>query len=214
VRTWTCILIVVGWYAVSARAFLVVLDPAAADEAVAIGQSFTQRDRQQFHARYRALVARPPVDYVDVVTPFRRVVLAAEAQARQGSRRFGQRDAFAVLDAAAGRLMVRVELTFHPLHTYVGVPAYEVVLVAGTHTVAPLSIDRQPRFGARTDDLPMPSPQPGGLSRTRASEPMLGGTVVALFEGRALRPSASYDAIISELGKEVTRVRLALDALR
>jgi len=198
----------------SVQAFVATLTPNAVDEAVALGQSFTEGDRVSFHARYRAVVGRAPVDYIDIVTPFRRVVIAAEAQARLGSRRFGQREGLAVLEAASGHVTVVAELTFHPLNTYVGVPGYEIVLAKDGETVTALSTDRQPRFGARIDNLPSIAPRPGGPSRTRSTQPMLGGTVTAEFDGGALAPNGLYDVILREGADGVTRVRFDLSQLR
>ncbi len=60
------------------------------------------------------------MDFVDVVTPFRRVVMAAESRARQGDHRFGQRDALELLPrSTAGTSTIRAEFTFHPLNTFV-----------------------------------------------------------------------------------------------
>jgi hypothetical protein len=207
-------LIVLMGIALPVQAFVPDPLPPVVDEAVALGQSFTERDRLAFHARYRALVARAPVDYIDIVTPFRRVVIAAEVQARQGSRRFGQREGLAVLDAAAGHVSVVAELTFHPQNTYVGVPGYDVILTRGEETRAALSIDRQPRFGARVDTLPAIGPRPGGLTGTRSSQPMLGGTVTAEFDGRALEPNGTYSVVLREGNATVATVRFDLSQLR
>ena len=196
------------------QAFVPGPAPPVVDEAVALGQSFTERDRVAFHARYRVLVARPPVDYIDLVTPFRRVVIAAEVQARQGSRRFGQREGLAVLEAAAGHVTVVAELTFHPQNTYVGVPGYDVTLVRGQDARVALSIDRQPRFGARIDNLPAIGPRPGGLTGARASQPMLGGTVTAEFDGRSLEPNGTYDVVLKEGSTTIASARFDLSQLR
>ncbi len=198
------------------QAFLAALDSQSINQAIAIGQTSIERDRREFHQPYRVVVARPPVDYIDLITPFRRVVIAAESQARQGSRRFGQRSALAILDAAPMQITLRVELTFHPQNTFVGVPDYNVALVNGSARVAALSIAREARFVVRTDDALPPLSQPGGLIRGPAatSLPMLGGALVAVFDGRALSQTGSYDVVVSELGQELARARFALDALR
>ena len=66
------------------RAYQPTFDLQAVNDAIAIGQSRVESVRLRFHEPYRIRVAQPPVDYVDVVTPFRRVVLAAEERARVG----------------------------------------------------------------------------------------------------------------------------------
>src|SRR5690242_1236730 len=110
-------------------AFDQALDAQSLAEAIQIGSSRIDDTRSRFHAPYRVEAAQPPVDYIDVVTPFRRVVLDAEAHTRAGERLYGQREALATLGDNPSRLDVVVELTFHPLNNYVGVPAFTVVLV-------------------------------------------------------------------------------------
>jgi hypothetical protein len=58
------------------------LDARALADAIAIGQTRVESQRARFHQPYRIPVNRPPVDYIEVVTPFRRVALAAEAAHR------------------------------------------------------------------------------------------------------------------------------------
>ena len=62
------------------------------------------------------------MDYLEIVTPFRRIVLAAQARAGAGDRRFGQREALEIEAAAPGQIDLYAELTFHPLNTFVLVP--------------------------------------------------------------------------------------------
>ena len=190
------------------------LDRRAIEEAIAIGQSPLERDRVRFHEPYRLLVARPPIDYIDVVTPFRRVVLAAENRARLGDRRFGQAEALKLLDAASPQLGVYVELTFHPLNTYVGVPDYRVKLISAAGAATePLTSDRVPRFGPRLAGSPLPYPGPPPTLPGRTL-PMLGGTVVTVFDGSLIDPNGSYLAAISETAKELARVKVDLGRLR
>ena len=183
-----------------------ILDPREVSSAIAIGQSTVDAGRARFHQPYRVLVNRPPVDSIEFVTPFRRVVLAAEAQARIGNRIFTQREGLAIATGGGGRVDVIVETTFHPLNTYVAVPAYDVVLVAsGTSSaVLPSLVDRVPRFG-----LGAP-----GRQRPGSGEPLIGGTVTASFNGDALNASGIYDVVISEAGKELARVRLDVGSIR
>jgi hypothetical protein len=191
------------------------LDPRAVSEALAIGQSGVEKDRRTFHAPYRIQVNTAPIDFIDVVTPFRRVALHAEARARIGDRSFGQRQAFDLLDAAPAELEIWVDLTFHPQHTYVGVPAYDVFLIDRTGLrVAPRTFDRVPRFGARVEGEPLRIPVPGGIAKRGVSETMLGGTVMAQFDGRLLNATGTYDVVVSEEKRELTRVRVELGKLR
>ena len=211
------------------RAFLVValagrldagyepdLDARAIGEAIAIGRSRIEAQRTAFHQRYRLQVNHAPVDYLEVVTPFRRVELEAEAHAKGGDQRWGQRDALQLLAETGGRIELFIELTFHPLNTYVGVPAYDVRLVPGGSTGAPVSprdVRRVPRFGARVEGTTLP--YPGAVAPPApGSQPMLGGTVIAVFDAAQLMRSGSYDVVLGEAGKELARTRMDLGKLR
>jgi hypothetical protein len=198
----------------AAGAVELLLDRRGIEQAIFIGQSRVDQDHARFHAPYRLAVGRAPVDYVDVVTPFRRVVLAAERRMRLGDRSFGQRQALELMAAAPEQLDLLIELTFHPMNAYVGVPDYEVTLTPpGGQPVRPRALDRVPRFGPRVDGTPVPTPAQPGAPIPRGSEPMLGGTVIASFDGRPLAATA-YDVMVWEKGKEIARARLPLSAIR
>jgi hypothetical protein len=216
-RRLCCALVVVLFAAAWPRAMEVDLDTRAIQRAIDIGQSRLTGERERFHAPYRVRVAMPPVDDIVVITPFRRIVLDAQAQEEAGNHTYGQRNALEALAAAPGVLEVDVELTFHPLNTFVGVPDYRVAIVppgASAPRIDPLSTDRIPRFGPRVAGGPLPLPQPGGLTRKGRSSPMLGGTLVARFDARMLDATGRYDVVISEGGKELARGRMDLEKLR
>ncbi len=138
--------------AVSAGAFQLTLDRRAIEEAIYIGQSRIERERTQFHAPYRVQVTQPPVDWIDVITPFHRVELAAEMNARSGGRIFGQREAMDALREAPNQIDLIIEMSFHPLNTFVAVPSYQVeIVLPGERRVTPRRIDRYPRFGPRAE---------------------------------------------------------------
>ena len=82
---------------VSAGAIQLTLDRRAIDEAIYVGQSRIESERTRFHVPYRVRVAQPPIDWIDVITPFHRIELAAEMNARSGRRQFGQREALETL---------------------------------------------------------------------------------------------------------------------
>jgi hypothetical protein len=213
---------VVLWVAagsVVTNAIDVVLDRQAVTAAIVLGQTRIDRDRTRFHEPYRLSVNKAPLDYIDFVTPFRLVVLTAETRARTGDRSFGQRQALELLEAVSHQVDVHAEFTFHPLNNYVGVPEYVVRLEerkpapAGTAIRLPVRIERVPRFGARVDGTPLFLPVPGGIT-TGKSQPLLGGTVVARFDGQALNATGTYDVIVSEGEKELGRARVDFSRLR
>ena len=199
------------------------LDPRAVLEAVALGQSAFDADKVLFHRPYHFDAARTPLDMVDVVTPFRRVVIAAELRARAGDRRYGQREALALVDKFPGQVSVHAEFTFHPLNTFVLVPTYRVAWVTERGVrVEPAHFDAAPRFFARrgNDSLPVP-PESAGRGTPPGlpgrSQPMLGATVVAFFTGALLerKDDPVRAVVIEEVGQgELARLPIDLARLR
>jgi hypothetical protein len=196
------------------------IDPRQVLEAVSLGQSSIEGDRLRFHRPYHADDFRPPLDSVDIVTPFRRVVIAAELRARVGDRRFGQRDGLAVVNAYPRQISVHAEFTFHPLNTLVLVPPYTVAwMTARGGRVEPSSVDRAPRYFPRTGGGALPVPLTAGVvppSLPGRSSPMLGATVVAFFDGAVLqRPEdPAREVVIEEAGQQLARFPIDLTRLR
>lgn len=196
------------------------LDLPLINAATAIGESRVESVRTQYHRPYHLLVARAPIDYIDVVTPFRRIVLIAEDRARIGNRPLGQRETLAAAGDRVSLVEFVIELTFHPLNAYVSVPLYEVELAATQPTtpprparILPVQVNRTPRFGARVDGTPPLAPNIP-LNVPGVSEPMLGGTVIAGFDALGLEPAGVYDVVVKDQGKELARVRVNLGSLR
>ena len=192
------------------------LDRRSIEEAIAIGHSRIDSVRVRFHQAYRIPVGRAPVDYIEVITPFRRIEVEAETRARSGNRSLSQREALDLLAAAPDQVEFFVELTFHPQNTYIGVPQYDVRLApagrGGAPLIEPRNIERFPRYGARVEGVPLPYPAAPAVPAH--SEPVLGGTVAARFDARLLDRDGMYDVIVSEAGKELVRARSDLRALR
>jgi hypothetical protein len=205
-RTVPLLLVLLG---TAAAAYSPTLDQRAIDDAVAIGQSYSDAVRERFHLAYRVHVAKAPVDYIEVITPFRRLVLTAEDRARIGERYLSQREVRDILASQAEAIELVAELTFHPLNTYVGVPDYVVTLEAGPQLLRPRSLERFSRFTPRVAGVPA-----AGAGATQGSQPLLGGTLVARFDRTDLNPFGVYDAVISEAGKELGRGRVELGTLR
>ena len=190
------------------------LDRRAIEEAIFIGQTRFDRERTRLHASYRVKGSRPPVDWIDVITPYYRVALAAESRARIGDRVFGQREAFAALAAAPNLIELVVELTFHPLNTFVGVPAYDWALVADGKTIKAQYINRYPRFGARTGSDAPALPNPNAAPILGSGQPMLGGTMVVQFAADAIAANGRYEVVMTEGGKELTRMVVDFGKMR
>ena len=200
----------------TASALELTLNPVAITAALSIGQSRLDREREAFHAPYRLAVNVPPIDYVDIITPFRRVALASEQRMRLGERSLSQRQAMELLATMPGLIEVVVQLTFHPMHALVRVPDYQVRLISPAgRPIEPRSIDLVPRFGPRLDNMPVPLPgTPTNNGAARTAQPMLGGSVVAAFDGSTLDAKTAYQVAVLEQGKELARTRLDLGQLR
>ena len=200
----------------SLGAFELTLAPDSLAEAISIGRTGIESQRTEFQRPYRLVVARPPLDYVEVITPFRRVVLAAESRLLRGERLFGQQEALAVLGDTPDRVELRLEMTFNPLNTFVGVPGYGVALVAAkTQTpIQPTTLERVPRFGPRVEGQRLDSgTQVRGVLRGQ-SQPLAGGTVVAVFAGNRLERDSIYDVLVTDGDKTVAVVGLDFSKLR
>jgi len=198
--------------AASTPALVSPLDTLDLRDAVRIGVSGSEVEREQVHARYRIRVAEPPVDWVDVMTPFHRVMLAAE-QADNAGLRFGQREAIATLGETADQLDLLVELTFHPLNTFVAVPGYTVALEdPDGGRIEPRRTALVPRFAPRVEGDAPAYPAP---SRTIGEgQPILGGTIVVAFGVATLDGNATYELVVTDGDVELTRADLDLGSLR
>jgi hypothetical protein len=193
------------------------LSPRSIDEAIAVGLTRIEAERARFQRPYRVVVNAPPVDWVDVVTPFRRIALEADSRVRTGARLFGQREAIALLGSTPEQVDVIVELSFHPLNTFVGVPAYDVRLMRGAVTVQPRELERLPRFGPRVGDPTLPYPWSTGNSIRIApgTEPLLGGRLIAHFDGRLLSADAMYEVVVLDGdGKQLARAGVNFASFR
>jgi len=193
------------------------LNAASLQDALGIGQSRVASVRERFHRPYRINVGRGPIDFIEIVTPFRRVVMAAEEQARLGNRFFGQREAIATLAPSPSDVDIVIELTFHPLNNYVGVPSYDVQLIsrrARTPAASPRTIERMPRFGPRVPGTAPPSTGPQAANPPGGSLPLVGGSVTAKVDGTRLDPRGVYDVLVLDGRTTVLEFTIDLTPLR
>jgi hypothetical protein len=199
--------------AVSSDAVQLGLDRRAVEEAIYIGQSRIESERTRFHTPYRVRVAQPPVDWIDVITPFHRVELAAEMNARNGRRMFSQQDASDVLKGAVNQIDLLIEMSFHPLNTFVAVPLYQVQIVApGGRRVEPTRIERFPRFGPRAEST---GPAlPGSLPQFGTGQPVVGGTMLAPLDGSTLDPNQRIEVVVLDGKTELAKVPIDLGKMR
>jgi hypothetical protein len=197
-----------------AVAFEPALDRRAVEEALSIGQSRIDTERARFHQAYRVVVGVAPVDDVELVTPFRRVEMAAEAKARAGDHSFGLREALQEA-ATAGEVVLQVDLTFHPFNTLIRVPGYTVALVRSAAAIAPVSVERVPRFGPRVNGAPpSTSSTAGGFAPQRLTEPLTGGVILARFDVASLDPHGVYEMQVVEERQIIAKARIDFARLR
>jgi len=190
------------------------LDRRAIEEATSIGRSPSEAERRRFHAMYRLTVARPPIDWIDVITAFHRVEIAVEKSARSGGRPFGQREARQALSEGSDGIDLLVEMTFHPLNTFVGVPSYEVLLIDAVGArLQPMRVDRFPRLGPRIETFGPILPTALDVSFA-GGQPVLGGTLVVALGGTTLSPMGRYEVVVLDGATELARSVLDLAKMR
>jgi hypothetical protein len=208
--------VVVGflaWGAVSPQAVQLMLDRRSVEEAIYIGQSRIESERTRFHAPYRVRVVQPPIDWIDVITPFHRVELAAEANARRGGRMFSQQEAIEVMKDAVSQIDLLIEMSFHPLNTFVAVPLYQVqVILPGGRRMEPKRIERFPRFGPRAEST---GPAlPGNAPQFGTGQPVVGGTMLAPLDGSTFDPNQRIDVVVLDGKTELAKVSIDLARMR
>lgn len=189
------------------------LDLVAVDTALAIGRRGSEPERAAFHRPYRMTLGVPPVDDVEIITPFRRIALIAEERRLAGDLAFGQKQALAVARDAAGQLEIRVEISLHPLNTYVGLPDYGIALRTPSGDIVRASrISRMPRFGPRVGGQGL------GLSTSTSqgnpsvgSQPVSGGTLIAGFESGAVSAECRCTLLVLDAGVPMAGVEARID---
>jgi hypothetical protein len=200
----------------SVGAVQMTLDRRAIEEAIYIGQSRIERDRERFHVPYRVRVTQPPIDWIDVITPFHRIELAAERNARIGGRQFSQREAMDILRETANEIDLLIEMTFHPLNTFVTVPSYEVELIpaSGGSRIKPKRLDRFPRFGPRADSVGPAFPAPNASAVFGGGQPVVGGTMIAVLDGSTFDPQQRLQVVVLDGKTELGRAPIELATMR
>lgn len=175
------------------------IDASHVDRAIALGRARDGASRQRFHDAYIVRIGGPVVERLEVVTEFRRVVLAAEERAGFGAAAFGQREADRLLRPFRDTISVVVHLRFPPQNTYRAMPDLGVVI----YDRGPASVRLLPR-----DTRPVPLYVDGQLAPP--GSPLLGGTVEATFDARRLAPHGVYLVGVSEQGRELRRIAIDL----
>ena len=165
------------------RAVATVVGDKDIDRALKLAQAFEEK-RAQFHAPYLVRVNDATVEQIEVVTEFRRYVLTAQDQLRQGNWLFvqGLRNAKEQLRPWRERMALVARLRFHPHNTLAMVPLYDITI--GQPILVPIEI-------VRTPITALLSGKKGDFNT-----PLMGATIEAIFDTRSLDPAARVVSVL------------------
>lgn len=176
----------------AARAIIVAPTTRDVERALKLAQA-PEPQRAAFHKPYILQPGHPELEQLEVITEYRRYLLATEEQLRMGNWLFAQspRDAQEKLKPWRERLTLIARLRFHPQNVLIGIPPYEIRL--GAPDLAPLDLTRTPinaLLSGRRGDF---------------NAPLVGATLEAVFDSTAIGPAAR-PVILSLEGKPVASV--------
>ncbi|RPI57511.1 MAG: hypothetical protein EHM55_01510 [Acidobacteria bacterium] len=161
--------------------------------------------RARFHAPYIIPLDEAIVERLEVITEFRRFVLAAEEQLQLGNWMLGRggfdqkgRTLKDLLKPFAGQASIRARLRFHPHNSYVTLPAFDIML--GDPTLAAQQAIRTPHIVPASGDR-----------NTR--DFIAGATIEMTFDARSIQDRALPVRIVSE-GRELARVTVDFSRLQ
>jgi hypothetical protein len=183
---------------------------------VALTQADTQRAlrlagatdpaRAQFHSSYTIAIKGSVIHQIQVLTDFRRIVLAAEDARRrgdwavaQGARSLTGHGVEDVVKPWRGKVTITADLQLDPLHTYLAVPNCEVMM-GGVPVVA--SIDR--RTSPRSS---LPYSNRGAMTTS-----LVGALLEADFDAAAIG-TTSRDVVVMCEGRDVARTAIDFSRL-
>jgi hypothetical protein len=156
----------------------------------------SEATRAVFHATYRIAVDDPTVERLEVITEFRRFVLAAEDQMKAGNWVMGRggydpkgRSLKDVLRPLGGQVSIRAQLRFHPQNSYVTLPAFDILL--GEPTLLAINASRTPHV--------TPATGPG------MRDVLTGATIETFYNAPTIADRVLPVRLLLE-GRELTRV--------
>jgi hypothetical protein len=168
------------------------ITPGDVQRAVTIAVS-SESARDRFHAPYRIPVKDSTVQDVEIITEFRRFVMASEEQlllgnwmlARGGFDAKGHtlRD---ILKHLQGQVSIRTSVSFHPLHSYPDIPPIETTI--GEPSFLAVNVIRTPIWSHNSDAIG-PVPLSGAIIETFFNAPSFHDRTLPLrivFEGKQL----------------------------
>ena len=171
------------------------------ERALAIARS-PEAERARFHSRYRFAVNETTVTQVEVITEFRRVVIAGEDRLLKGDWMFtqGTRAAEAAVRPWHEQLAIVAQLRFNPLNTYVTVPKLDIMVgdSLSEEVVTPLAAHTTPQFS-------LPFPVVGKRGVTTSS--LVGAVLETDFPASAIGQTKRRVSVLME-GKELARTTI------
>ena len=157
----------------------------------------SEASRALFHAPYHVAIDDPLIEHLEVITEFRRFVLAAEEQRKSGNWMMARggydtkgRTIKDLLRSRSGQVSIRARLRFHPLNNYVALPAFDILL--GDPTL--LGID-----AVRTPHVDPSNGEPG------RRDVIYGATIETFYNAPTIADRVLPLRLVFE-GKEVARL--------
>ena len=199
-------------WAQAAGVCLLVAQPHIAAINVALTQDDVRRAlgiaagpldvRVRFHAPYIRSVDDPAIERLEVITEFRRLVLASEEQAslgnwmvaRGGYDRKG-RTLADMLQRWKGQVSIKIRFRFHPHNSYAAVPLIDTLV--GEPSYLPLDVTRTPLLA--------------GVPKGQRA-PLTGAVVETTFNAPSFSDRAQTVRIVLD-GKELVRTTVDFTTL-
>jgi hypothetical protein len=188
--------------AVHAPIHALIEQPTDIDIANALGIARgSEIVRTRFHASYIIPVKDPLVESLEVITEFRRYVLAAEEQTQAGNWMMARggfdqkgRTLTDLLKPLAGQVSIRTKLRFHPLNSYVAVPPLDILL--GEPTLVAQQTLRTP--------LVTPAAGDNKKREMKTRDFIYGATIETTFDAREIADRVLAVRLVFE-GEEILR---------
>lgn len=129
-------LVAAGWLVAGSHVAAIDADFTEADmrRAVTIAVG-SEGNRARFHEAYNVPVSDATVEQVEVITEFRRFVLASEEQLAMGNWMLARggfdsngRTLKHLLERWKGQVSLRTRVRFHPQHAYTAIPAIDILV--------------------------------------------------------------------------------------
>jgi hypothetical protein len=163
-----------------AAALTITLASSDVERALAVARA-SDAERARFHERYIVPVGRPDIERFEILTEFRRVVLAGESHHDDWLFLHSVSQARDAVREWHAVVSVTSRVRFHPQNALVEVPGYEITVAGpgGGAVLTPLLSARRPIYGRASPDA-------------GAATWLVGAVIEATFEaaaiGQATRP--------------------------